>query len=102
VRRRLLFGTEHDEMRFNVGCLNASDVAAKVSFELHSSDGALLGTDSMILFPWSNNQLDRIFDDYKPVTGYVDYWSAMAGGNVHCYGSLLDNVTSDPTTISPK
>jgi hypothetical protein len=36
------------------------------------------------------------------VTGYVDYWSAMPGGNVHCYGSVLDNVTSDPTTISPK
>ena len=100
-RRRLLFGTEDDEMRFNVGCLNASDTAARVSFELYSSDGTLLGAESLILFPWSNNQLDRIFDAYQPVTGYVDYWSDTAGGNIYCYGSVLDNVTSDPTTIPP-
>jgi hypothetical protein len=101
ARRRLLFGTENDDMRFNVGCMNASNFATRVNFELVSSDGTLLGTDSMILLPWGNNQIDRIFDDYTPVTGCVDYWSAMAGGNVYCYGSVLDNVTSDPTTIPP-
>jgi len=101
-RRRLLFGTEDDDMRFNVGCLNASDMATRVKFELYGSDGTLLGTESMILLPWSNNQLDRIFEAYQPVTGYVDYWADLATGRVHCYGSLLDNVTSDPTTISPK
>ena len=102
ARRRLLFGTEHDEMRFNVGCLNASDIAVRVSFELYSSDGTRLGTESMILFPWSNDQLNRIFEPYQPATGYVDYWSDTATGSVYCYGSLLDNVTSDPTTISPR
>jgi hypothetical protein len=100
-RRRLLFGTENDDMRFNVGCVNASDMATRVSFELYGSDGTMLGAESMILLPWSNNQLDRIFDVYKPVTGHVEYLADMGGGKVYCYGSLLDNVTSDPTTIPP-
>jgi len=101
-RRRLLFGTENADARFNVGCLNATDGAARVAFELYRSDGTLLGTESLILLPWSNDQLNRIFGPYEPVTGYVDYWSDLTRGSVYCYGSLLDNVTSDPTTISPK
>jgi hypothetical protein len=101
-KRRLLFGTEHDEMRFNVGCLNVGDAAARVSFELYASDGTVLGTESLILMPWSNDQLNRIFQPYQPVTGYVEYWSDLSTGSVYCYGSVLDNATSDPTTIAPR
>jgi hypothetical protein len=101
VKRRLLFGTENADMRFNVGCINFSSEAARVSFELHRSDGTLLGTESLILLPWANDQLNLIFDPYRPVAGSVDYWNDLATGSVYCYGSLLDNVTSDPTTIPP-
>jgi hypothetical protein len=102
VRRRLVFGTEKADMRFNVGCVNASDSVARIAFELYSSDGTLLGTENVILRAWSNDQLNRIFDDYRPVTGYVDYWHDLpSDARVYCYGSLLDNVTSDPTTIPP-
>jgi hypothetical protein len=100
-RRRILFATENADMRFNVGCLNASDMAARVRLELHRFDGSLLGAESMILLPWGNDQINRIFDAYHPVTGYVVYWSELATGKVHCYGSLLDNTTSDPTTVPP-
>jgi hypothetical protein len=100
-RRRLLFGTEHAEMRFNVGCMNASNTATRVNFELFAADGTLLGTESVILMPWSNDQLDRIFDPYHPVTGCVDFWTDIAGTQIYCYGSVLDNVTSDPTTVPP-
>jgi len=100
-RRRLLFGTEHDQMRFNVGCVNASMKPAGVDFELFASDGTLLGTERLILMPWSNDQLNRIFDAYQPATGYVDFWSAVGSGKIYCFGSLLDNVTSDPMTVPP-
>ncbi len=100
-RRRLLFGTEHAEMRFNVGCMNASNTATRVNFELFSTDGTLLGTDSLLLMPWSNDQLNRIFDPYHPVTGCVDFWTPIGGTQIYCYGSVLDNVTSDPTTVPP-
>ena len=101
VKRRLLFGTEHAEMRFNVGCVNFGDKAARVGFELYRSDGTLLGTESLILMPWGSDQLNRIFDPYHPVTGYVDFSTDVAGTQIYCYGSVLDNVTSDPTTIPP-
>jgi hypothetical protein len=101
-RRRLLFGTENADMRFNVGCLNADTRAARVNFELYRSDGTLLGSESVILMPFDNNQLNRIFDPYHPAVGYVDYWSAASSGRIWCYGSVLDNVTSDPTTVPPQ
>jgi hypothetical protein len=102
-RRRLLFGTENADMRFNVGCLNADDAPARVNFELFRSDGVLLGTENLLLMPFDNAQLNRIFDAYHPVVGYVDYWSSAAtSGRIWCYGSVLDNVTSDPTTVPPQ
>jgi hypothetical protein len=100
-RRRLLFGTEHAEMRFNVSCVNADSRAGGVDFELFAADGTLLGSERLILMPWSNDQLNRIFDPYHPVTGYVDFWSAAGVGKIYCFGSLLDNTTSDPMTVMP-
>jgi hypothetical protein len=100
--RRLLFATEHADMRFNVGCFNASNEPARVSFELYRSNGRMLGTESLDLAPWGNDQLNRIFGPYQPVTGYIDYWSDLPTGSIYCYGSVLDNVTSDPTTIPPQ
>ncbi len=88
-------------MQFNVGCLNASNTATRVDFEIFAADGTMLGEENLILLPWSNDQLKRIFDQYHPVTGHVDFWSAAATGQIYCYGSVLDNVTSDPTTIPP-
>jgi len=100
-RRRLLFGTENAEMRFNVGCQNGSGTATRVNFELVGADGTLLGTESLILMPWSNDQLNRIFDQFHPITGCVDFWADIASTQIYCYGSVLDNVTSDPATIPP-
>jgi len=100
-RWRLLFGTENADMRYNVGCFNASEMGTRVNFELFAADGTLVATESVILMPWGNDQLDRIFDAYHPVTGCVDFWADVGGTQVYCYGSVLDNVTSDPTTIPP-
>jgi predicted GH43/DUF377 family glycosyl hydrolase len=100
-RRRLVFGTEHEDMRTNVGCVNIDPLPAGVDLELFAADGTLLGTESLILLPWSNNQINRIFEPYQPVTGYVEFWSRAESGRIYCYGSVLDNVTSDPMTVPP-
>jgi hypothetical protein len=100
-RRRLVFGTEHEDMRTNVGCVNIDTAPAAVDFELFAADGTLLGTESLLLMPWSNDQINRIFEPYQPVTGYVQFWSRAAQGKIYCYGSVLDNVTSDPMTVPP-
>ncbi len=56
----------------------------------------------MDLGPYSNNQINRVFEDYAPVNGYVDVWADSDDALYYCYGSMLDNVTSDPTTILPQ
>ncbi len=56
----------------------------------------------MLLDPWGNDQLNRVFEDYQPVNGYVEVWTPQPFKSFFCYGSVLDNVTSDPTTILPQ
>ena len=101
-RRRILFGTEHADMRTNVGCQNGSDHSTTVNLELFNTDGISLETMTVTLPPLGNNQMNRIFEDYAPVTGAVDVWTDDPDSLFYCYGSVLDNVTSDPTTIPPQ
>ena len=101
-RRRILFASENADLRTNVGCQNGGSSNVVVRLELFDSEGTSLETKTILLEEWSNDQLNRIFDAYRPVDGYVDVWTPMQGGSFYCYGSVLDNVTSDPTTILPQ
>ncbi len=57
----------------------------------------------MDLAPMSNNQITRVFRDHAPISaGYVDGWTDTDGASFYCYGSVLDNATSDPTTVLPQ
>ena len=101
-RRRILFGTEDADMRTNIGCQNGIGATTVVMFELFDEDGVVLESSHMLLDPWSNQQLNRIFDDYRPVLGYVEVWTPVPSGLFYCYGSVLDNTTNDPTTVPPQ
>jgi hypothetical protein len=101
-RRRILFGTEHADMRTNVGCQNGSGQTTTVNLELFDAAGTSLETMSLTLPPLGNKQINAIFEDYAPVTGAVDVWTNEPDRRFYCYGSVLDNVTSDPTTIPPQ
>lgn len=101
-RRRIVFASENSDLRTNVGCQSTSDSTAEISYVLFNSDGTLLDWSLMVLRPWSNDQAHRVFRDYEPVDGYVEVWSSTISGEFYCYGSVLDNVTNDPTTILPQ
>ena len=101
-RRRIIFLSENDDLRANVGCSSGSGVTTQIRIELFDDAGESLGTRNMELEPWSNKQINRIFSDHSPVNGYVDVWSETEGAMFYCYGSVLDNETSDPTTILPQ
>ena len=101
-RRRILFGSQGEDYRTNVGCVNGTGERGAVEVELFNSEGVSLKTERLWLDPWSNDQLNALFSDYAPVEGYVDVWTMLPNGNFYCYGSVLDNVTSDPTTILPQ
>jgi hypothetical protein len=100
--RRIIFLSENDDIRANVGCVNGTDQEIAIDLDLYDSDGNLLRTRTMELGPWSNNQINRIFRAYQPVDGYVDVSSSSGNAAFYCYGSVLDNETSDPTTIPPQ
>ena len=74
-----------------------------VSIELFDSEGQSLEIKTLELGPYSNGQIDRVFRDYAPITSaYVDVWTDAPYGSFTCYGSVLDNLTSDPTTVLPQ
>ncbi len=101
-RRRIVFGTEHAEMRTNIGCQNMRNSSTLVNLELFAADGTSLEVKTMLLRNLSNDQFFRVFSDYYPMTGAVDVWTEAPNGSFYCYGSVLDNTTSDPTTILPQ
>jgi predicted GH43/DUF377 family glycosyl hydrolase len=102
-RRRLVFMTDDADYRANVGCQSGNpDNNVNVRVELFDHEGTMLGVENLMLEPWSNDQLNRVFGDNAPVRGYVDVWGYTGGGSYYCYGSVLDNQTSDPTTILPQ
>ncbi len=100
--RRIIFMSENDDLRANLGCVNGVDDNLPITITLYDEAGTMLGTESMSLSPWSNNQINRIFSDYAPTNGYADVTSIKATAGYYCYGSVLDNGSSDPTTILPQ
>ena len=43
-----------------------------------------------------------VINPYAPTNGYADVYVDQAGASFYCYGSVLDNSTSDPTTVVPQ
>jgi hypothetical protein len=101
-KKRIIFMSENDDVRANVGCVNGVGTDVAVQIELYDSDGAKLETKYMMLPPYSNRQINGIFQNYAPVNGYVDVRTYTPDALIYCYGSVLDNVTSDPTTVLPQ
>jgi hypothetical protein len=103
VKRRIIFMNESADVRSNVGCQNGGDQPVTVSIQLFNAEGEALETKAMNLAPYSNNQITRVFRDHSPISaGYVDVWTTTPGASIYCYGSVLDNETSDPTTVLPQ
>lgn len=101
-RRRIIFLSERGSLRSNVGCVNATDEDIDIDIEIFDANGTFLDRERMDLDPWSNDQINRILQPFAPTNGYVEVSSDDAGARFYCYGSLLDNDTSDPTTIPPQ
>jgi hypothetical protein len=100
---RVLFMDENADYRSNLGLVNGTPRSITIRYELFRSSGASLGTASLTLPPWGNTQINRVFVDSQPIeAGYVDVWTETGDGAFTCYGSVLDNRTSDPTTVLPQ
>ena len=103
TRALVLFLTENGELRSNLGLVNGIDSPITVQWELFAGDGSSLGTGSTNLPPWGNKQLNRVLADFAPIeAAYAHVWTTTSGGAFTCYGSVLDELSSDPTTVLPR
>jgi len=100
--QRIIFLSEDPDSRANVGCVNGTGEQLRIHIKAFDAQGSPLDTWTMNLAPYSDNQINRILQDYQPVNGYVDVWADSDDALYYCYGSMLDNLTSDPTTILPQ
>ena len=103
TRRRILFFTENDAFRSNLGFINGLGTPITIRWERFTADGSSAGTGSLELQAWSWTQLNRVFRDIQPVgSAYIEVWTDTPDGLFMAYGSVLDNETSDPTTVLPQ
>ena len=65
--------------------------------------GTPIDTGSRLLRAWENTQLNRVMGDVSPIEGaWMEVWTDTVDGAFAVYGSVLDNLTSDPTTVLPQ
>ena len=100
--QRITFMSQNSDLRANLGCVNGKNENIRIFIDLFDDTGDFLETQTMDLGPWSNKQINKIFEDYAPINGYADVYVDEGGARFYCYGSVLDNQTSDPTTVVPQ
>ena len=101
--KRILFFTENGDYRSNIGILNGTGSPMTIKWRRYTEDGMMVDQSMADLPPWGNVQLNRVFGAEAPVEGgYIDVWTETEGAAFAAYGSVLDNATSDPTTVLPQ
>ena len=90
--------------RSNLGVVNLGTADAGFTVTLHNSNGVQVGTTlSQTVGPGKYFQWDKVFDlagvGNTPL-GYAKVRTQTAGASVWAYGSVIDNVTGDPTTVA--
>jgi len=101
--KRILFFTENSDYRSNIGILNGTGSPMTIKWRRYTADGMMVDESMADLPAWGNVQLNRVFSAEAPVAGgYIDVWTETEGAAFAAYGSVLDNSTSDPTTVLPR
>jgi len=103
MMKRILYFTENGDYRSNIGILNGTGSSMTINWRRYTADGMMVDEASAELPAWGNVQLNRVFSAEAPVEGgYIDVWTETDGASFAAYGSVLDNDTSDPTTVLPQ
>jgi hypothetical protein len=102
-RVTIVFLTENDTFRSNLGLINGVNAPITVRWELFDADGNSLDLGSKNLQPYDVTQINRVMRPFRPIeAGYAEVWTDTAGGAFATYGSILDEGTSDPTLVVPR
>ncbi|MBD3854312.1 MAG: PKD domain-containing protein, partial [Acidobacteria bacterium] len=96
TRKRLLFFTEDGDFRSNIAFQNGTGSNLRVSWERYLADGTMVESGTTDLAPYSNKQLNAVYQDEAPIeAAYMDVWTDTAGGKFMVFSSVVDNGTSD-------
>ena len=91
------------EFRSNLGVQNLGTTACSVAVQLHGPTGAQVGsTLTRSVAAGRYYQWDDVFSKAgagSQALAYATVQVQTAGCRVWAYGSVVDNVTNDPTTI---
>lgn len=96
---------ENAAYRSNIALANLGTEAASAKVELFGGSGTKLGQYTVDLASGQQKQAGSPFRQYAGQSDLANGWAKVtvtAGSGVVGYGSVVDNVTSDPTTIAPK
>ncbi|HPW56518.1 MAG: S8 family serine peptidase [Thermoanaerobaculaceae bacterium] len=94
--------TQNATYRTNIGVLNMGSTAAVVNVKLFNGFGSLVGEYNVTLNPGEYKQEDRVFGTKGGQTNMAEGYAKVTcttGAGVIAVASVLDNGTSDPTTI---
>lgn len=94
--------TQNTSYRTNIGLLNMGSAVAVANVKLYSGTGSQVGEYNVTLNPGEYKQEDRVFQTKGGQTNMAEGYARVtcaSGAGVIAVASVLDNGTSDPTTI---
>lgn len=93
---------EDGRSRTNIAVVNTGSVAAGVRVSLYRGGGEKVGEYRVDLGPGEWRQENRPFAEVGRLTDVENGFALVeveSGGGIMAYGSVVDNVTNDPTTV---
>ncbi|RLE28229.1 MAG: hypothetical protein DRJ65_00390 [Acidobacteria bacterium] len=100
---RLVQLSEDGSFRSNIGAVNMGETAATIKVDLYEASGAFIGSFDLDLPAGQLRQDGRPYKKRFQRTDIVGGFAEIQlteGDHVYVYGSVIDNETGDPTTIS--
>ena len=88
--------------RTNIGFTNISSSTAVVQVELYNGSGTRVAVKTISLAPHQWTQANKPFATWAGlhnIPGGTAKIKVTQGSGVVAYGSVIDNITNDPTTI---
>jgi hypothetical protein len=87
--------------RTNVGLVNLVASPIEVTIDLFDGSGSWAATVSRTLEAFGQTQVNGILPPGTDI-GYAEVWTATPGARFLAYGSVVDNVTGDPTYVAAR
>jgi hypothetical protein len=89
--------------RSNIGFTNTSIFVSVIRIDLYNANGTKIGSYTKTLQPgqwWQSNEPFRTIAGTNNIVGGSAKVTVTSGKGVIVYGSVVDNITNDPTTVT--